>query len=347
MPESPLNTNTLTSRWRTVRKLKSNLALVVMSCLLVLLAASWRLAIAPALRVVATDVEKTYFYDSNFMSFANPAGRPAAGRPAPLKTFIERAVLSLPLKSTPNTALFEVESSLVVMDSLERLSTNKRIYAVDRRTAEMVRDRNADSAASGYHLFFPFNTPRSSVPFWSERTGRTYPADYQKSKAVYDVHTYVFSTKYRDQTTPEPPEGYPKSLSGAELKAMLSAPDLPVEDSATVEPKYKASGSCELLVEPRAGTIVRTNGKESASITVKDAAGAFIIERPLYNIEYSQTNSSVKDAASLAKDELAKIKLQFEYIPVGLLVLGVLIFLIGAFAGVTRAMATDVGRPPQ
>jgi hypothetical protein len=342
-----LHTRTVASRWRTIKKLKSNLVLVVAGCLLVLLAFSWRLAIAPALRVVATDMEKTYSYDSTFTSYAGPAGRPAAAKPVPFNTFIERSILSLPLKSTPSTALFEVESSLVVKDSLERLSTNKHVYAVDRKSARMVRDRNADSVARGYYLFFPFNTPRSSLPFWSERTGRTYPADYRRSKVVYGVYTYVFSTNYRDRTMPESPQGYPKSLSGAKLKAMLSGPDLPVEDPAIIKPIYKASGSCELLVEPRAGTIVRTNGKESASITVKDAAGAVIIDRPLYNIEYSQTKGSVMDAASLAKDELAKIKLQYEYIPLGLLVLGVLMFLIGAFAGVKRALASDVGTPPQ
>ena len=335
-----MNTNTFTSRtsrWRNIRKLKSNLALVVIGCLLVLLAISWRLAIAPALRLVATDIEKTYVYNTTITSYANPPGQPAAAAErVPIQARIERAILSLPLQSTPNTALFQVETALVAKDSLERLSTNMHVYAVDRETGEMVEDRKADRGASGYYLFFPFNAPKSSVPFWSELTGKTYPANYQKSEVVHKVNTYAFSTKYDNQTTSEPPDGYPRSLRGAELKAMLSMPDLPVGDSATVEPTYKAGGSLELLVEPRAGTIVRTNGEESVSITVRGAGGEVIVERPLFKLEYSQTNSSVADVAQFARDEVAKIKLQFEYIPLVLLVLGILVFLIGAFAGVKR-----------
>lgn len=337
MPESLLNRNTFASRWRTIRKLKSNFALVVIGCLLVLLAISWRLAIAPALRVVATDIEKTYYYNTTITYYAKPPGQPAPGAaPVPMQVRIDRAILALPLDSTPSTATFQVETSLVVKDSLERLWTNTHVYAVDRETGKMVENKKADRGRSGYYLFFPFDTPKGSVPFWSELTGKTYPVKYQKSEVVHNVSTSAFTGKFDNQAMSEPPDGYPRSLRGAELKAMLSMPDLPVGDATTVEPSYIASGTVELLVEPRAGTVVRTNGGESVSVAVKGAGGEVIAERPLYKLEYSQTNGSVTDAAELAADEVSKIKLQFEYIPPGLLVLGILVFLIGAFAGVKK-----------
>jgi Porin PorA len=335
VPESPLNTNASASRWRAIRNLKSNLALVIIGCLLVLLAACWRLAIAPALKIVATDMEMTYFYDTTLTSYANPPGRPAASA-QPVQARTNRAILSLPLQSTGSTALFKVETELVNKESLQPLSSSTHVYALDRETGEMVASKKADRARSGYYLVFPFNTPKSSVPFWSELTGKTYPANFRNEKMLFDVNTYVFSTGYKNQKTSQPPEGYPRSLSGTELKAMLSMPDLPLGDTETVTPTYRASGTTELTVEPRAGTIVRTDGTESVTIAVKGPGSRTVVEAPLFKLEYSQTDGSVFDAAQLARDEAAKIQLQFLYIPLGLLALGIAVFLIGAFAGVKR-----------
>jgi Porin PorA len=328
--------NAISARWHAIKKLRSNLVLVGAGCVLVLLALSWRVAIAPALEVVPTNIENVLYFDGTLTSYLNPPGQPPAGnQPVRVPVSIERRMRSLPVQSTPNTAMFEVETAVLVKESREQISANKRLYAVDRHTSKMANRKNAERVAPGYFLVFPYNTPRSTLPYWSPLTGRTTPARYQKSRAADKLNVYVFQTEFGGQPGSRAPEGFPGSISGAELKAMLSMPDLPVAGAAVYELSYIASGALELAVEPRSGTIVEERaGQESVSLTVAGAGGETVVTRLIYKLDYAQNSASVQHSVDLARDEMAAIRLQFVYLPLGLLAVGVVLFLIGAFAGV-------------
>lgn len=305
-------------------------------CVLVLLALSWRVAIAPALEVVPTNTENVLYFDGTLTSYLNPPGQPPVGnQPVRVPVSIERRIRSLPVQSTPNTAIFEVETVVLVKESRQQISASKRLYAVDRHTSKMVNRKNAEHVTAGYFLVFPYNTPRSTLPYWSPLTGRTTPASYQKSQVVDKLNVYVFRTEFGGQPARRAPEGFPGSISGAELKTMLSMPDLSVADTAAYEPSYIASGALELSVEPRSGTIVQERaGQESVSLTVAATGGEMVVTRLVYKLDYAQNSVSVQRSVDLGRDELAAIRLQFVYLPLGLLAVGVVIFLIGAFAGV-------------
>jgi hypothetical protein len=327
--------NKISARWHAIKKLRANLVLVCAGCVLVLLGLSWRVAIAPALEVVPTNTEKVLYFDGTLTSYLNPPGQPqAADQPARVPVSIERRIRSLPVKSTPGTAIFEVETAVLAKGSRAQISASKRLYAVDRHTGKMVNRKGTERVEPGYFLVFPYNTPSSTLPYWSPLTGRTAPARYRKSQSIDGLDTYVFKVEFGGKPAALAPEGFPASVSGAELKAMLSMPELPVAGATTYKLSYVASGALELAVEPRSGSIVEERaGQQAVSLSVEGAGGP-LVTRLVYKLDYSQNKSSVQHSVDLARDEMAAIRLQFLYLPLGLSALGVALFLIGAFAGV-------------
>ena len=321
------------------------MALVAIGCVLVLLAISWRLAIAPALKVVPTNIDLLLFYDGTFTNFVNPPGQPVVGaKPAQVPVRIERRVFSRPIDSTPAVAIMETDTQVVSQQGNKTLSSRKQVYALDRNTGKMVHSRKADRERSGYYLLFPYNTPRGPVPLWSELTGRTYPAKYQGSEKVDKVDIYDFAMSFGGQPLAAPPEGYPAELTGALLKQMLSMPGLAVADTQAVRPSFTGSSSVDLKTEPKSGTIVDTSrSRESVSITVKGPSGALLVTRVLSTLEYEQTPTSVEGTAGYALDQITKLRLQFLYLPLGLLLLGIALVLIGFFAGVKPAAGHGEG----
>jgi hypothetical protein len=99
---------------------------------------------------------------------------------------------------------------------------------------------------------------------------------------------------------------------------------------------YIAAGHADVFVEPRSGTPVDRRGvDEAVSVAVTVAGkGTPSVTRLLYSLSYSASNASVQDAVSLARDEIAKLRLQFVYIPLGFLLFGIAVFAVGAFAGI-------------
>lgn len=61
-------------------------------------------------------------------------------------------------------------------------------------------------------------------------------------------------------------------------------------------------------------------------------------------LAYTEMPTSVKDGIVFAKDEKAKITLQFIYIPLGWLLLGIACLVVGSFAGVKKAIEESEGK---
>jgi Porin PorA len=320
-------------RLRALRRHRANLVLVVAGCVLILLSPVWRFAVATALKVEPTDLEQVLYYDGSLTDYVNPPGQPPAGtQPVVTAVRIDRTILSKPLLSTSSVSVVEVETRLVAQT--RDLSDVTHSYTLDRKTGEMVDSPKADRSRTGYYIVFPFNAPRGEVPFWSELTGKTHPAEFEKEDAVYGLPVYIYTVSFGNQPVVEAPAGFPASLDGAALKEMLSMPDLSVADTETVTLSYTASSTVELKVEPRMGNIVETRGEESVSLSAKDAAGSLIVTRALNKLEFNLNQTSVKASAQFAREEVSKLNLQFVYLPLGLLVLGLGIVLIGLFAGI-------------
>ena len=325
-------------RWKAIKRQRSNSVLVIAGCALILLAFAWRLAIAPALKVEPTNIDELLYLNGTITNFVNPPGQQATGsaQPAQVQVQLSRRVFSRPLDSTTKTAIMKTEDNVFTHDPRTLLSTAGSVYALDRRTGAMVSSKRADRRRSGYLLVFPFNSPASSVPLWSELTGKTYPAKYVKSEKFNGIEVYDYQMAYGNQPLAKPPAGFPDQLTGAQARQILSSAVPALADNQTVKPIYTGSSVVALKVEPKSGTIVSTDRfEESVSITIKGPGrDAFAMTQALNSVAYDQLPQSSATVTVNAKDQLAKFRLQFAYIPLGMLVFGLAVLLAGLFAGV-------------
>lgn len=333
------------SRWRAIRKIRANLVLTVVGFLLLLLSLAWWLAIAPALKVVATDFDQLYTYDGTLTTYINPPGEPApsSGQPSPIAIYVERRVFSRPEWSTPAVSVIEEDRRVLRRSDFQELYKYKRVFALERKNGKMIPFGKADRKRRGYNVVFPFDTPKGEVPVWSEQTGKTHGARFVREKKVEGLSVYEFAVEYHNEKI-DAPRGWPARLKVGQLKEMLSMPDIPLADES--EAALSFTGGCveDLSVEPKAGTVVETRGGESVSLSVDEPRAGFMVSRLITKLELAQSKQSVKETVSLAKDEIAKIRLQFLYLPLGFLLLGTACLLVGGFAGVKRVKdGTDEG----
>jgi hypothetical protein len=328
----------LAKRWRAIKKSRANLALVIAGCILIALALAWRFAIAPSIKVVASDFDQFYFYEGNLTTYLNPPGQPvlAAGTPSRKSVILERRVFSRFELTTPGTSVVEEDTRLLSREGGQEISKTKRVYAIDRKTGQLVKDRGSDRDRSGYYIVFPFDTPREGVSVWSESNGKTQPANISKKAKLEGLPVYEFVLEYHNEPVAKAPEGFPAELTGRHLKNILQMPDLSISDEATVKPSYLGGAVADFSVEPKMGTVTRMNTQQTLSLQAGGAGSGFMVTRLLNKLELTESKSSVTDAVNFASEEVSKLKLQFVYIPLLLLVVGIASLLVGSFAGVKR-----------
>ena len=329
----------LIERWRAINRNRANLALLIAGCVLLVLALAWRFAIAPSVKVVASDFDQLYFYEGTLTTYINPPGLPvpAGGMPARKPVIVESRVFSRFELCTPGTSVVEEDTRLLSRETGEEISKFKRVYAIDRKTGEMVKGRGSDSDRGGYYIVFPFNTPRARVPVWSELTGKTHQANFGKDSKLEGLPVYEFALEYHNEPVAKAPEGSPAELTGRQLKDILQMPDLSISDEAIVKPSYLGGAVADFSVEPNMGTIARMGGaQQTVSLQAGGEGSGFMVTRLLYRLEFSQTKNSVTQTVTFAREEVSKLRLQFLYIPLLLLALGIACLLVGLFAGIKR-----------
>ncbi|MBN1289448.1 MAG: DUF3068 domain-containing protein [Actinobacteria bacterium] len=331
----------LAVRISAVRKIEANLALVIAGLLLLLLAPCWRFVVAPSLKVVPTDFDLFYKYPGTLTRYANPPGDPVIGpSPVEIPIVMERFLLSKPHLSTPGTSVVDIETTILESSGGETLYEYEELISIDRKTGELTKV-DSNNGANGYLVVFPFNTPEKSIPVWFEPTGNSFKATFTESTVKSELP--VFGFKLELSTIPvETPAGYPDEYTGAQLKETLSMPELGVENEELFQVSYKANASINFFIEPVMGTIVDvTDGEFDLLLNVEKPETSFRATKLISEMNFSKEQGSVIKAIAYARDELAKKSLQYTYIPLGFLVLGTIILLIGLFAGITVKNNSD------
>ncbi|MFH1150951.1 MAG: porin PorA family protein [Actinomycetota bacterium] len=324
------------NRWKAIRALRSNLVLLVAGCALILLAGLWRVAIAPSIKIVAGDFDTVYYYEGTDTEAVAGPGQAPLTQDVVEPIIVERRTASRPDLTTSTVSVVEVTTRVLDQGSRAEISTRKALFALDRKTGQLTGMDDVP-ARSGYFIVFPFDSPRTQVPYWNELTESTHPAEFHKEEKQKGKTFYLYRYSYGGSTLKAPAKGYPARVTGAELKSMLGQPGLLVGDSTELVPSYSASGRGELLVEPVMGTIASVSKvDESVSMTVEDPSSDFLLTRMLYRVAYDDTRNSTSNGVQFALEELSKYTLQFAYIPLGLLGLGIACVLVACFAGVKR-----------
>ncbi|MHB8895447.1 MAG: porin PorA family protein [Candidatus Geothermincolia bacterium] len=327
------NGSGLSARWRAVKSQKANLALLIIGLALIILSPLWRFAVAPAIKIVATDFDRISFYGGTLTTYVRPPGQPPVG-PRPASTAVTvQARYSNPVgKSTPDVAVLQVDTALINTLDRVRLSEVRHTYAIDRRTARQVPDHGADLNRTGYYYVFPFDTPKTDIEVWDNLSAAPQKAVFARANQDNGVKSYAFNVQYSGRPVPAP-AGFPTQITGAQLRSIVPAVDPAIADSDALKVGYRGSLTTEFLVEPIGGTEVGIpSSQESVFMTVDDPQRGLSFTQVIYKLDYKENPSSLQDGAAFAKDEIAKIKLQFTYLPLVYLVLGIASVLIGLFA---------------
>ncbi|MDD5748709.1 MAG: porin PorA family protein [Actinomycetota bacterium] len=355
------------SRWKGIKKSKANLVLVIAGISIILLSIAWRLLIAPALKVVATDFDLIYFYEGNLSRLPQTYTPGESLETKSLPCIVERRLFSRLELSSPKYSAVEEDIKIKNRSTGEEFAKAERVFFLDRRTCETVlawtsRKDEAENVneylrkltkskknipfriktewgeekpfKTGYYIQFPFDTRKKDYPFWNPTRKCAHQAKFTRKTSIGGLEVYEFRVEYQNEPITLPTI-YPRTASGTELKAMFSNPDLDVSNSETVDISYTLTGITELLVEPKSGTIVTIpKSSESISLTAKRKDGILVASKTISEFEYSPSRGTLDYACSFGKDEKAKIKLQFSYLPLGLACLGIISLLVGSFAGI-------------
>jgi len=341
--------NRLSSRWSLVTKSRANLVLVVVGCVLILMSQIWRFAVAPALKEVAGDYDQLAFYEGKLEYFALAPTWPVQNLPLGFSVVLQTRIFNRTEITTSSVSAVEEDQRLY--DRLTNLDiwNVRNVFTINRETCQNVFATGANRQRSGYYILFPFNTPKSTVPYWIDLVNTTVDAQYEKSVKKEGLTLYQFKVEYHNLPALATSE-WPQEVSGATLKVMFAQPDLPVADSTVLKPVYTASGKQTMLVEPLMGTIAEMRDVEySMSMTVEDPATGFKTTHAIMTLSYTPNASTTASGIAFAKDELSKQKLQFTYIPLGFLALGLACLLVGLLIGMKtiRRESSGSGQEPE
>jgi hypothetical protein len=186
--------------------------------------------------------------------------------------------------------------------------------AWDRKTGEAVHccGEAVDGVPTrheGLSYKFPFGTEKKTYQFFDTTAKKAYPMSYKGSDQIQGLTVYRF----------EQPVG-PVQIGESEVPGSLVGETAP---TVTVPRFYDNLRT--VWVEPVTGVIVK--GQEVQHQVFRDAAGADAVT--LVDVTLTFNEKTQKQQADLAKDGRSKKALLGTWVPLALILLGVIMLIIG------------------
>jgi hypothetical protein len=306
--------------------------LIIIGIIVIALAPIWKWAIGPQLLKLPDDIDTTSIYEGVLSLSVDPNSLallpPELEVKVPLT--ITRTDVSQPDLSTGSVAVVKENVSAVGPGGKEFITWEK-FYAMDRKTAENVPGNNSDMDREGYFLLYGFGVKQESYPIWDDDTMKTTDSEFVKEETRdgfdnADVPVYVFEVGGKDKMV-EPPLGLPDKISGAQIKALINNRALPFNDTEMYKIDFLKDTQATLVVEPRTGIIVDIPSYDETYYV--DAGALGMGEIKLANLLYRQTGENVREQIDDAASFFGLLDMVQIWIPVILLVVGLIILIIG------------------
>jgi hypothetical protein len=206
-------------------------------------------------------------------------------------------------------------------------------YAVDRKTGENVSGNNSDVNRTGYPVSAIgfFVDPKKPYSIFDDEVGKAEPLTFVKSEKVSgftykNVDVQLWKSSYEDKTV-QPPLGlFPAKLSGAQIKALM--PSLTsVNDNEMYPVEYIKTGDLSNLVDQMTGSVFDVISMKYEYFVDATALGMGKIK--LATVQQHQTAENAKEVLDYTAKAHAQINAIEIYIPVGLLIIGLIELIIG------------------
>ena len=237
--------------------------------------------------------------------------------PVPVK--YTRTTEAAPKESTDDVVVFVEAGCIVIQEDNppacldpekddRAVLVTTRAYAMDRKTSEVVEDQakyvgeeRAVPGMKGLAGKFPFDTQRHDYEYWDGTLGNTVVAKYVDDVEIKGVKTYQYE------------------VSATSDDAVLSpGDDEEVGTDDDVRGTYEANQT--IYVEPTTGSYI----DQSATQKMVTSSGLVLVDA-----EMSYSDKTVATNAKDAKDNISNLKLIGTWIPVGGLVVGLILLLVG------------------
>ncbi|EGD41577.1 hypothetical protein NBCG_04157 [Nocardioidaceae bacterium Broad-1] len=214
--------------------------------------------------------------------------------------FVEAGCIMVQEGDTPPCARAEDDDRVVI--------TTERAYAMDRKTSEVVEDQakyvgedRAVDGMTGLAGKFPFDTQRHDYNYWDDTLGTTVIATYVDDVEIKGVKTYQFEVS-----------------ASSDDEILSKGEDGEADTDDDVRGSYEATQT--IYVEPTTGSYI----DQSATQKMVTSSGMVLIDADL-----SYSEETVSNNAEDAKDNIAQLNLIGTWIPVGGVVVGLILLLIG------------------
>jgi hypothetical protein len=314
-----------------------------------------RWSVAPSMTVLPGDTNTSRTYTGVAATLANPAWL-AGNRtvPALLHNIPVTVVHSDKVLQTNGDNALVSDRRLLTVPGFTLADLTNR-YAVDRKNLGPGSASGFTGVTDQRGLTFnwPIGTNKHDYTGWVSDTGRTVTLRYAGEATRGGVDTYVFKADVPVTRITDPqllkllPQSMPKSelltmvpslgLSTSELTAMskvLSAPPDPVPFAYT----YQATNT--YWVAPTSGVVVDISYREVRSVAFATGP-ALVPVAPVMDLTYTGTPLTLAAAATDARDNADGIQMIETTVPLGLLVGGFVLILVGG-----SVLAIRRRRPP-
>ena len=215
------------------------------------------------------------------------------------------------VKGSPDNEDVNVWDVSVVLETGD--GTFVRAYvdrvAADRRTGESVSccNENVDGTAvkhTGLSYKFPIGVEKQEYLLWDPNSRKSFPAKFIAEDDVKGLKTYKFI----------------QQIPGQELRRQAVPGRLLGDSAPTVDAQVWYQNTRTIWVEPGTGVIVK--GNEQNRTTLRDATGADKLSIISFDLTFNDATQSRQ--VDLAEENLAKVRLLSQWLPLGSLILGLL-----------------------
>jgi len=322
-----------------MKRSRAGLIILIIGLVILILSPIFKWGVGPALVKVPDTIDTTSVYDGTLNLFVDPTSftllPPELTVKIPL--VITRRDLSQPKKSSGSVALIK-ETAVAIGPAGKTFIDTTMYYALDRKTSENVADHGSDANRTGWYPILPIGAKKITYLLWGDTVGKTGDAKYVKTTKVAGLTTpattcYVYQVNGAAEPTVAPPLGLPSTMSGTQIKALASGiPGLnPADVAGLVDTQnypitYLDQTTATIVAEPRTGSIVSAINSDTYTV---DASAVGVGKIKLATVSYKQTPENVAKVMDDTAENFGLLNMVGLWIPLGLLIVGVIITLIG------------------
>jgi hypothetical protein len=315
---------------------------LVLGVLLVAAAGVIRWVVAPSAAVLPGDTNTTRTYAGtaavllNAQALSSGSSANVMLRNVPIAVVHQVKVL----KSSGDNAL--VSDVRTVRAGTTPVASLGYKYAVDRTSMARGSGYSGVIAQTGQTFSWPIRTAKHDYTGWVPESRTTTQLAYVGTATRGGITTYVFRATVPGVrvTDPEMLKGLPAALPKATLLTLARGLNLPAAQLAgltklapqlpsTVPFSYSYATSVTYWVAPTSGIVVDLQQREVITAGLKVGAVSVPVT-PVLDISFTSTPATLKAAVNDAKDKGNGITLVYTTMPLGLLIGGAVIALVGA-----------------